>query len=102
MKAAFVILATTAWSFLAMLSAEPMLTPVSGDHIGWVGEIVKQGGGWALAVYVIWMQNRDHRERMDRAIVREEQLIAALVANNNAITEFKKSLDEVRSLRAKV
>lgn len=42
---------TSVWSAFNVLAAEPM--PVTLDPTqSWVGEIVRQGGGWALAVYV--------------------------------------------------
>jgi len=69
-----------AWSALG----EP--TPVTLDPTqSWVGEIVRQGGGWALAVYVIWIQHRDHRESATRRNAAEERLLDQLAASTAAL-----------------
>jgi len=75
----------SAWTYSA-LAAEPL--PVTMDPTQtWVGEIVRQGGGWALAVYVIWIQNRDHRESSARRSATEERLFDQIGASTAALTE---------------
>lgn len=79
------VLFTGAWSAINAHASESL--PVTLDPTQtWVGEIVRQGGGWALAVYVIWMQNRDHRESSSRRQMHEDRLLDQVAASMAAVT----------------
>lgn len=76
---------TTLWSALNSYAADSI--PVTFDPTQtWIGEIVRQGGGWALAVYVIYIQNRDHREASARRQAHEDRLLDQVAASTASVT----------------